>query len=190
MIYNEFDDYLSTIATTVRNGYMAQANERGLQAVHLQILHYLTRCNHLSDSFTSLCQFLGQTKGSLSQSVSLLEKKGLITKEIDQKDRRKSHLKLTSEGKYLAEDIRHPFYAGAQELSEKKQQKLTDLLATLVQHTKKTEGHPIFGTCKQCKHLVTKNKRRKKKCTYTCGLIQDSLPSSSLNKICVHFECD
>ena len=82
-------------------GNLLRAEERqagsvhGLQPVHLQALHYLLRCNRYSDLPASVTDYLGLTKGTVSQTLLVLEKKRYIEKHPDVADRRSVHLALT-----------------------------------------------------------------------------------------------
>lgn len=51
----------------------AFAAEEGLQLVHVEILQYLSVCNRYSDTTQTISEYLGQTKGSIFQSLGHLE---------------------------------------------------------------------------------------------------------------------
>ena len=52
-----------------------------------------------------MTEYLGSTKGTASQSISLLEKKELLTRMPDAQDKRVSRLLLTPEGITMLESI-------------------------------------------------------------------------------------
>jgi DNA-binding MarR family transcriptional regulator len=52
----------------------------GLQPVQLEVLNYLSSCNRYSDTPMAVTEYLGQTKGTVSQTIKTLEKKR-ISKE-------------------------------------------------------------------------------------------------------------
>ncbi len=62
-----------------------------LQPVQLSALHYLARCNRYSDTPLGVTEYLGLTKGTVSQSLKVLEGRGLISKLPDARDRRSVH---------------------------------------------------------------------------------------------------
>ena len=76
-----------------------------MQMVHVEIIQYLSSCNLYSNTAQALSEYLGQTKGSISQTISNLEKNGLLKKSQDRNDKRVYHLELTFKGKQLSERI-------------------------------------------------------------------------------------
>ncbi len=62
------------------------ATEEGLQLVHVEILQYLSVCNRYSDTTQTISEYLGQTKGSISQSLSNLEENGYIKRTHEKLD--------------------------------------------------------------------------------------------------------
>ena len=67
-------DLIERIAALIRSEERKKCTAVGLQTVHLQALNYLSRCNKYSDTPAALTNYLGMTKGTVSQSLSLLEK--------------------------------------------------------------------------------------------------------------------
>lgn len=67
--------------------------------------HLIEKISQLKDNNTSkaIAKALGITLGSLSVSAKILEKKGYITKEKDNHDKRISRLYLTEKGIYINE---------------------------------------------------------------------------------------
>ncbi|MEW8626510.1 MAG: MarR family transcriptional regulator [Candidatus Thiodiazotropha sp.] len=55
-----------------------------------------------------MTEYLGQTEGSVSQTIKLLEQKGLLLRRSDTKDRRGSHLELTKKGHKLLDRLVPP----------------------------------------------------------------------------------
>ena len=79
-----------------------------LQPVHLQALAYLARCNRYSDTAGALTEYLGLTKGTVSQTLNVLEREGLIAREEDPADRRRVRLRLTPAGRRRRPRRRRP----------------------------------------------------------------------------------
>ena len=77
----------------------------GLQPVQFDALQYLMQCNHYSDTPMAVTEFLGQTKGTVSQTLNVLVRKGFIAKTMDQEDKRVVHLSVTSKGIKLSQEI-------------------------------------------------------------------------------------
>lgn len=154
--------------------------EFGLQPVQLEVLHYLTLCNRYSDNVMAVAEYLGQTKGTISQTVKVLEQKGFIEKVPDSKDKRASHLQVTDKGRELITDKLpdRQFQQAIAALSDNKQEtlllSLNDLVSALIQSNKIN----TFGVCKTCKYNV----RREEK--YHCTLLNVELKSPEVEKLC------
>ncbi|MCE2572957.1 MarR family winged helix-turn-helix transcriptional regulator [Motilimonas eburnea] len=93
---------LERICMLFRNELRLAGLEYGLQPVHLEVLFYLSRADHKTNKPANVTEFLGITKGSASQSISLLAEKKLLIKRSDETDKRIVHLELTPEGMSLA----------------------------------------------------------------------------------------
>jgi DNA-binding MarR family transcriptional regulator len=61
-------------------------------------LRYLSRCNRFSNAPAALTRYLGATKGTVSQTLIALERKGLIEKSVRPGEARSVILSLTEEG--------------------------------------------------------------------------------------------
>ncbi|MDH5376851.1 MAG: winged helix DNA-binding protein [Gammaproteobacteria bacterium] len=165
---------------------LEKANERAiaqahsLQAVQLVALHYLARCNRFSDTPAAVTEYLSATKGTVSQSLIQLEKKGMVTKVQDPEDKRVSHLKLTSLGRSLVKQTNQLALLdqalGGLDCEEKAA--LESLLRKTLIELQNTHKHAMFGPCSQCKHL------QKSKGGHLCGLTKEPLYESDLVQIC------
>ena len=86
------------IAALIRSEERKRCAELKLQLVHFQILKYLSLCNKYSDTSAAITNYLGLTRGTVSQSLILLEKRDLIKKNQDQMDKRVFHIQLLKIG--------------------------------------------------------------------------------------------
>ena len=126
---------------------------KGLKPVQWDALRYLARCNVLSHSPGALARYLGSTKGTVSQTVIALEKKGLLRKQVDPKDSRGVQLYLTEAGhSLLADDDLNVVKADIAELSDKTRRRLDRALEALLEQARLRQGEPSFGTCLTCRY--------------------------------------
>lgn len=179
IIYNT----LERIANGLRYEIRLQGTELGLLPVQHEALQYLTCCNRYSDTLAALTDYLGLTKGTVSQTVKVLEAKDLITKLKDPIDKRVTHLQITASGReYLAKTNPPELFLQALEsLSEQQKTELKQLLDVFLRsyhnHTKRNQ----FGICAQCHyHLKLENGLQ-------CGLTKDSLSDEDARLICREF---
>ena len=76
----------------------AREHEGGLNPAQWEALRFLARANRFSDSPMALTRYLGATKGTISQTLMALERKGFITKSLRPGKRKSLRLGLTAEG--------------------------------------------------------------------------------------------
>lgn len=164
-----------------RLGRLLQSEERAkarLIPVQMHALAYLARCNRYSDRPAAVGEYLGITKGTASQTLGALERKGLIEKYPDPDDGRVVHLKLTREGKAILEsNPPRAFDQAISALSEERRRSIEPALQSLLLALQRVNGSRTFGLCGTCRHfrdLGTEGLR--------CGLTQEplSLPESDL----------
>ena len=93
-LYELFDN----LAALIRAEERKKCVELGLQPIHLQMLNYLFRANDYNNTPGATADYLGITRGPASQSLIILEKRGLIEKVSDPFDRRLVHIRLLPKG--------------------------------------------------------------------------------------------
>ncbi|MBD9630858.1 MarR family winged helix-turn-helix transcriptional regulator [Pseudomonas sp. PDM19] len=145
-------DYLERIASLMRAWAREQPLMAELQPIQLSALNYLARCNRYSNTPLGVTDFLGLTKGTVSQSLKALEAKGLIAKRPDAQDRRSVHLELTPEGRGLIDALVPPaFLRRAEEALGERSELLVELLRELLTTVQRQENVPGFGLCRTCR---------------------------------------
>lgn len=152
------------------------ANEEGLQLAHVEIMQYLSISNRYSDTTQAISEYLGQTKGSISQSIGLLEEQGFIKRAQDKSDKRIFHLSLTSKGAAVT----HRMFANI-DLNGSKE--LEPGLKALLSSIQIKNGLRGFGTCITCKH-----NQNPRKSVFVCGLTKEELTLEETKKICREHE--
>jgi DNA-binding MarR family transcriptional regulator len=126
---------------------------KGLNPVQWEALRYLARCNALSHSPGAMAKYLGSTKGTVSQTIMALEKKGVLSKQVDPKDSRGVALYLTEAGNaLLADDDLNVVKADIAELTDKTRRRFDRALDALLEQARLRVGEPGFGTCLDCRY--------------------------------------
>ncbi|NOT84240.1 MAG: winged helix-turn-helix transcriptional regulator [Methylococcaceae bacterium] len=152
----------------------------GIQPVHVQVLEYLSLCNHYSDTPAALTEYLGLTKGTVSQSLQILERKGYISKTQDSDDGRVVHLRLLDAGLEMLHKVQplEIFTEAEERLLDREFKSLRHALGTTLQVLQKANSTNSFGLCTTCRHF-------KEAEGYTlCGLTDEPLRREALQKIC------
>jgi MarR family transcriptional regulator, negative regulator of the multidrug operon emrRAB len=171
-------DLIERMSALIRSEERRKCTELGLQPVHLQVMDYLSRCNRYSDTPAALANYLGMTRGTVSQTLLLLEKKGYIKKTADVNDKRMVHLSLLTEGDTLlnnASPIDLYSQASAIFKENNNQENVFVNALTALQKANKSQS---FGLCKTCKYFTVTSDG------FVCALTKEQLSQRDSEKIC------
>ena len=91
-------ELVERLANLMRAELRKAGTEERLQLVHLQALVYLVKANRYSNTPQALAAYLGLTKGTVSQTLLILDRRGLIERYQDDVDRRVVRLRLSTAG--------------------------------------------------------------------------------------------
>ena len=173
-------DLIERMTALLRSEERKKCTELGLQPVHLQVLDYLSRCNRYSDTPAALTNYLGMTRGTVSQTLLLLEKKEFIKKTTDAIDRRKVHLNLLSDGSAILKQARTSdlFTQAALLFKEHDFIHNEEMFMKALTALQKANKSQSFGLCKTCQYFTTTS------VGLNCGLTKEPLNQSDSEKIC------
>lgn len=174
-------ELLHCLARALQGEARQRAVDRGLLPVHGQVLAYLRAANRYSNTVQVLAEYLGQTKGTVSQTVQLLERKGLVRRDADAKDRRVTRLSLTAEGGRVLADIEADgaWLEALGALDEKEVGDATGVLTNLLRHWQGARGGASFGVCRSCVHFRVEGAG-----AFRCGLTGEALSEIDSGLIC------
>lgn len=176
----EAHDLIERLCNLVRADVRVICNEHGIRPVQLEALGFLTQCNRYSDTPQAVAEYLGLTKGTVSQTLKVLEKKGLLRKHSDSEDKRLVHLKPTARGRRLVERaVPAPALTlGIGRLSNAERQVTVDSLRVLLRSVQQANELKTFAPCHTCRF----NQRRKT--GYFCELTQEPLDAQDIELLC------
>ncbi|MDG9922605.1 MULTISPECIES: MarR family winged helix-turn-helix transcriptional regulator [unclassified Pseudomonas] len=150
-----------------------------LQPIQVSALVYLARCNRYSNTPLAVTEYLGLTKGTVSQSLKALEAKGLIEKSQDPRDRRSVHLRLTAPALALVEAITPPdFLVTALAQMGERAVELEALFGNLLRQIQRNQDVPGFGLCSTCRF------HQQRDGAPFCGLTEEPLMREEVGLIC------
>ncbi|NOQ34565.1 MAG: MarR family transcriptional regulator [Methylococcaceae bacterium] len=174
-------DSIERIAALMRAEERKRCAEFGLQPVHLQVLDYLLICNQYSDTPAALSKYLGMTRGTVSQTLLLMQKKGYVEKIPDTDDKRVIHLKISAAGKKIlvqAKPVDLFEQASALLEADGKAGVSEDFFLQALSALQTVNQSQSFGLCKTCKHFTPKTQGG------LCGLTKAKLTKADSEKIC------
>ncbi|MBL4659367.1 MAG: winged helix-turn-helix transcriptional regulator [Alcanivoracaceae bacterium] len=152
-----------------------------LHPIQMEALHYLSICNKYSDTPMAVTDYLGQTKGTISQTLKALEKKGCVIKHPDSKDKRVTHLLVTNKGKdIIKSSLPTPMFSNAlNSISATESDEIIFTLKKLLSTMLETNNIKSFGVCRTCIYNQAINDG-----SFYCNLLKQPLDIKDVQLIC------
>jgi DNA-binding MarR family transcriptional regulator len=169
---------LERLARLIRQSGHAE----GLLPTHWEVLRYLARASRFSRSAGAVAQYLCTTKGTMSQTLQTLEKKGLIVRNASSPDSRPVTLSLSPAGNALL--LKDPLQALAADIATlggKTRKRLGRGLADLLLLEVTRQGAQIFGICSDCRYF----RERGSDDAMTCMKDGKSLRETETRLLCI-----
>jgi len=178
---NDIHIWLERLSSLHRSQIRHAANQEGIQPVHVEILQYLSISNRYSNTAQALSEYLGQTKGSISQSLKLLEKDGYVKRQPCPDDKRVTRLNLTPKAKACLKRISHYLMPNLGE--EKEEQAASETIQSLLQKWQHANDYQGFGQCQSCRYNQPLGNGK-----FQCGLTGAPLNAMDVKLICREHE--
>jgi DNA-binding MarR family transcriptional regulator len=161
----------------------AAGHAGGLNPVQWEALRYLARANRYSNSPIALAKYLDSTKGTVSQTIKSLERKGLIGKGPRAGEKRSISLTLTENGESaLAGDPLTAFSKSLDDLGGKTRRRLAKGIGDVLDSETRRRKLQDFGTCASCRYF-----REKGGDPHACMLYEEPLTEREASLICVEY---
>ena len=176
-------DLLERIGRLLRG--IRHRDER-LNPAQWEALRYLGCANRYSRTPTALTHYLGATKGTVSQTLIALERKGLVRRAEDPRDRRGVRLGLTSRGRHhLQQDPMAELIAG---VDPALLERIGDDLRELLVQLQRQNSRRPFGQCGSCRFFRTGDAPEEPGGPNRCGLTLEPLSDPEGQQICAEHE--
>lgn len=148
-----------------------------LNPAQTRALEYLARANRFSRAPSHVAEYLDTTRGTVSQTLKALERKGLITAGANPEDRRSVSYDLTVDGSNRA--ARQSAVAAALDnLSPAARTALDEGLRGALDAVVALRGSRSFGICGLCQHHESHPGGRR------CLLLNEALAPPEAAQIC------
>jgi DNA-binding MarR family transcriptional regulator len=180
-----------TIAELVFHlGRMASGDrlDEKLTTAQWAVLRYFALANRFSRTPSAFAAFHATTRGTASQTIKSLEKKGYLTRMRSDSDRRSIQLVLTEKARdILANDPFESLVRAADSLPQNMQGHFANALQRMLGNVAGERGKLTFGSCTSCQHLEGDGCNRDEQTTYACGFASEPLLLEELDEICFNF---
>jgi MarR family transcriptional regulator, negative regulator of the multidrug operon emrRAB len=169
---------LERLGALVHQSVRDDAARHGLLPIHVLVLGYLARANRYSDLPIAIAEYFGITRGTVSQSLAVLEDKGLLLKEPDERHGKRIHLRLTRAGRAVLNDSWTQRIEREMTLPPSNAAALEESLRGVLMTLQRLNGQRPFGVCRQCAHFLCESRSAR------CGLTGEPLATEQTLKIC------
>ncbi len=177
---NDLDIWLERLSSLYKSQMREAASAEGMQVVHLEILRYLSISNHYSNTAQALSEYLGQTKGSISQSLKILEKDGFIERKPCHTDKRVIRVFMTKKGEASLDRMSQQLMPNLEGVPGD-----INVIRSLLQKWQNQNDRQGFGQCQSCRF-----NRDLGNGEFECGLTETPLTPIDVKKICREHEFD
>lgn len=167
----------------------AAEHDTNLNPAQWEALRYLARCNRFSNSPGALKDYLAATKGTISQTLKTLERKGLIEKTNRPGDGRSVALALTAAGsKTLSWDPWQRLEVHVKEIAPENRRGLLLALRAILAQEIARNRLKTFGTCRRCRHFRLNAAPNGSSSPHQCDLYRLPLSAADAEHICADHE--
>ena len=156
----------------------AEGWSHGLNPTQAAALAYLARANRFSRGPSHLADWLGTTRGTVSQTLKALAERGLVVEVPSPRDRRSISYRLLDAGR-AALAVPETLAGALGDLPPGKVAAMTDSLARLLGAVVTRQKRRGFGLCHTCRHHRTNNDQ-----LAFCALLETPLAAEDTGQIC------
>ena len=160
----------------------------GLNPAQWEALRYVARANRNSCSPSALADFMGSTKGTVSQTLKALENKGLIQRKRRDGDRRSVQISVTAIGQsVLSKDPLGKIHDALAPCDRNLQNEVVAVLERLLDAVHLHQRIPEFGPCLDCTHYKPEECTKTNSVGCRCGVSGDLFSALEIDRICADF---
>jgi DNA-binding MarR family transcriptional regulator len=148
----ETDLYIRELINRLARLDAASGWDGDLNPTQRAVLAYLGRANRFSRSPSHVAEYLGTTRGTISQTFKSLQQKGYVSEKRSTQDKRAISFALTSKGMEIARaggSLDHSL----SDLGPARKQGLQETLQEMLRHVVQQNGGRPFGVCNTCVHF-------------------------------------
>ncbi len=148
-----------------------------LNPTQMAALSYLAKANRFSRSPSQVSEFLSATRGTVSQTLKALARKGLISEVRSDTDKRSISYDVTNDGRTALVPATVIDQA-LDRLDEPILQNLATSLRVLIRTALAARGKRSFGVCRDCRHHQKQGRGG------YCILLKEPLAADETGQIC------
>jgi len=164
----------------------AREHDQDLNPAQRKALRFLARANRFSNSPGALSRYLGATKGTVSQTLMALARKGYVSKAASQGSAKSVSLTLTEKGREAL--LRDPWASlaqAAEDLGGKTRRRMRRGLEDLLERELARSDLAGFGICSTCRSFRERGRDGDARGPHLCMAFDEALSREDASLICV-----
>ncbi|WP_336081976.1 MarR family winged helix-turn-helix transcriptional regulator [Thalassospira sp. CH_XMU1448-2] len=165
----------------------AEEQKGQLNPAQWEALRYLAKANRFSRTPAALAEYLGSTRGTVSQTLISLEKKECIKRTPSARDKRSVDIALTPLGQqHLTNDPRQKLASCIE--ATRNGLSLQEALSHVLNEAILRNNAKSFGICASCRFFLRTDNPEHAGASHRCGLLNVPLSDKDAEKICAEHE--
>lgn len=175
-------DRIAELLVHVGRAARSEDTGSGLTAAQWTCLRFFARANGSTRTPSGFASFQATTRGTASQIIKSLERKGLVTATRSDRDRRSVFFDLTGRGQaMLANDPLRHLIDVIDGLATIERDSFLTTLSRLAATLAIQRDAPAFGTCQDCSHFASSGD------TAYCACMAEELAAVDIPKLCASY---
>ena len=160
----------------------------GLTPGQWAILRYFAHANRFSQTPSAFAAFHGTTRGSASQAIKSLVKKGYLHQARSESDGRSVRLGLTDKAEaIIGNDPIEALVEAVEALPPGVQGVFSNTLQRMLGRVALATGKPHFGVCENCAHFADNGCCEEGWPSHLCKFQNEPLMKEDLDRLCIDF---
>lgn len=181
-IQSQTPDRIAELLVHVGRAARSEDARSDLTAAQWTCLRFLARANGSTRTPSGFASFQATTRGTASQIIKSLERRGLVSRRRAQRDRRSVSLDLTEAGwAMLARDPLRDMIDVIDRLGSGVRETLLETLSRLASSLAARRNAPAFGCCRDCRHFEGAGT------TGYCACMAASLAAEETGQLCASY---
>ena len=175
-------DRIAELLVHVGRAALSEDASTGLTAAQWTCLRFLARANKSTRTPSAFASFQATTRGTASQIIKSVERRGLITGTRSEYDRRSFSFDLTDEGRaMMAQDPLRDLTRVIDGLRASTRDRFLATLSEIASAMALQRDVPSFGTCRGCTHFGTFGDAA------YCACMSAELAADDIAKLCASY---
>ncbi|RDC67741.1 MarR family transcriptional regulator [Rhodovulum sp. 12E13] len=175
-------DRIAELLVHLGRAVQSEDTRSELTAAQWTCLRFFARANDSTRTPSAFASFQATTRGTASQIIKSLERRGLVSRTRSERDRRSVRFDLTEKGRAMLDNDPLRVLVGLIDgLDHAESARFLTTLSGLASALAEKRDVPSFGTCRDCSHFGTTGDAA------YCACMAAELATDETTKLCASY---